>query len=93
MSQSSDSGRRSSAARGRIPSLADLPPPETRRWVARRKAQIVAAVRSGVLELEEACQRYSLSAEEFSAWAQAIDRHGPKALRVTRIQQFRQVEP
>jgi hypothetical protein len=93
MLQSSDSGRRSPAARGRIPSLADLPPPETRRWVARRKAQVVAAVRAGVLELEEACRRYSLSAEEFSAWTQAIDRHGPTALRVTRIQQFRQVAP
>ena len=92
MSQSSDSGRRSMAARGRIPSLADLPPPETRRWVARRKAQIVAAVRAGVLELEEACRRYSLSAEEFAAWAKAIDRHGPTALRVTRLQQFRQAE-
>jgi hypothetical protein len=93
MSQNGDSRRRSSAARGRIPSLADLPPPETRRWVARRKAQVVAAVRAGVLELEDACQRYSLSAEEFAAWAQAIDRHGPTALRVTRLQQFRQVEP
>jgi hypothetical protein len=81
------------AARGRIPSLADLPPPETRRWVARRKALVVAAVRAGVLELEEACRRYSLSAEEFAAWAQAIDRHGPTALRVTRLQQFRQAEP
>ena len=31
-------------------SLGDLPPPETRRWVARRKAQVVAAVRAGTLE-------------------------------------------
>jgi hypothetical protein len=34
--------------------LGDLPPPETRRWVARRKAQVVAAVRAGLLTLEEA---------------------------------------
>ena len=93
MSLCRDSGRRASAARARVPSLADLPPPETRRWVARRKAQVVAAVRAGVLELEEACRRYSLSAEEYAAWAQAIDRHGPTALRVTRLQQFRQAEP
>lgn len=93
MSLCRDSGRRASAARARIPSLADLPPPETRRWVARRKAQVVAAVRAGVLELEEACRRYSLSAEEYAAWAHAIDRHGPTALRVTRLQQFRQAEP
>lgn len=68
---------------------ADLPPPETRRWVARRKAQVVAAVRAGTLSLEEACTRYKLSAEEFAAWEQAIDRHGPGALRVTRLQDFR----
>lgn len=68
---------------------ADLPPPETRRWVARRKAQVVAAVRAGLLTFEDACGRYNLSPEEFSAWEQAIDRHGIGALRVTRLQQFR----
>ena len=71
-------------------SLDELPAPETRRWVARRKAQVVAAVRAGRLSLEDACGRYNLSAEEFGAWAQAIDRHGPGALRVTRLQEFRQ---
>lgn len=74
----------------RGPSLAALPPAETRRWVARRKAQVVAAVRAGVLSLEDACRRYALSAEEFAAWEQAIDRHGILALRVTRLQDFRQ---
>ena len=79
----SDVGRASEAAERHrprvavVPSLADLPPPETRRWVARRKAQVVAAVHAGVLELEEACRRYTLSAEEFASWEQAIDRHGP----------------
>jgi Protein of unknown function (DUF1153) len=51
---------------------------------------VVAAVRGGALSLEEACSRYGLSAEEFGAWEQAIDRHGPGALRVTRLQEFRQ---
>ena len=82
--------RSSPPPRGRSKALADLPPPETRRWVARRKAQVVAAVRAGVLSLEEACQRYTLSAEEFASWEQAMDRHGPSALRVTRLQEFRQ---
>ena len=67
----------------------DLPPPETRRWVARSKAQIVAAVRDGRLTFEEACRRYNISAEEFLSWERAIDRHGPSALRVTRLQEFR----
>lgn len=70
--------------------LSQLPGPETRRWVARRKAQVVAAVRSGLLTFDEACRRYSISAEEFIAWERAIDRHGPRALRVTKLQEFRQ---
>jgi transposase-like protein len=74
---------------GRVASPTDLPAPETRRWVARRKAQVVAAVRAGTITLEDACGRYGLSAEEFGAWEQAIDRHGPGALRVTRLQEFR----
>lgn len=74
---------------GRAPKVTELPPPETRRWVARRKLQVVAAVRTGALSLDDACRRYSLSAEEFAAWEQAIDRHGPSALRVTRLQDFR----
>lgn len=74
---------------GRAARLTELPPPETRRWVARRKLQVVAAVRTGALSLDDACRRYSLSVEEFAAWEQAIDRHGPGALRVTRLQDFR----
>ena len=35
-------------------SLDSLPPPETKRWVIRRKAEVVAAVRAGLLSLEEA---------------------------------------
>lgn len=70
--------------------LSDLPPPETRRWVARRKAQIVAAVRDGLLTFDDACRRYNISPEEFVSWERAIDRHGPSALRVTRLQDFRQ---
>ncbi|MGF1474531.1 MAG: DUF1153 domain-containing protein [Geminicoccaceae bacterium] len=67
----------------------DLPPPDTHRWVARRKAEVVSAVRAGLLSLEEACTRYQLSAEEFRSWEAAIDRHGLGGLRVTRIQEFR----
>ena len=33
--------------------VADLPPPSTRRWVIRRKAEVVAAVRGGLLSLDE----------------------------------------
>lgn len=70
-------------------SLDDLPPPDTKRWVARRKAEVVTAVRRGILTFEQACQRYNLSSEEFLAWEKAIDRHGLGGLRVTRLQEFR----
>jgi len=67
----------------------DLPNPDTKRWVIRRKAEVVAAVRGGLLSLEEACNRYTLTVEEFLAWQKAIDRHGLAGLRTTRIQQYR----
>ncbi|MCL7996746.1 DUF1153 domain-containing protein [Brucella pseudogrignonensis] len=69
--------------------IADLPPASTRRWVIRRKAEVVAAVRGGLLSLEEACQRYTLTVEEFLGWQSSIDEHGLAGLRTTRIQQYR----
>jgi Protein of unknown function (DUF1153) len=67
---------------GILPRAIDLPPPDTKRWVARRKAVIVNAVRSGVISLEEVCRRYELSVEEFLAWQRAIETHGVAGLRV-----------
>jgi hypothetical protein len=70
--------------------LSELPPVGTTRWVTRRKAAVVAAVREGVLTLEEACHRYQLSVEEFTSWQRLVDRHGLPGLRATRIQEYRQ---
>ena len=67
----------------------DLPPPETRRWVIRRKAEVVAGVRNGLISLEDACNRYKLSVEEFLTWQRLIDKHGMRGLRTTRLQQYR----
>jgi transposase-like protein len=67
----------------------DLPPADTKRWVARRKASVVAAVCSGALSAQEACRRYHLSLEELLAWQRAIERHGVPGLRVTRLQLYR----
>jgi hypothetical protein len=69
--------------------LADLPPPNTLRWVVRRKADVVAAVRGGLLSLDDACQRYRLTVEEFLAWQRAVERFGLAGLRTTRVQQYR----
>jgi Protein of unknown function (DUF1153) len=71
----------------------DLPAPDTKRWVARRKAVVVNAVRSGAISLEEVCRRYELSVEEFFAWQRAIDTHGVAGLRVTRLQIYRDTPP
>ena len=69
--------------------LADLPPPNTERWVIRRKAEVVAAVRGGLLSLDDACERYRLTSEEFLAWQKSIEQYGMQGLRTTRIQQYR----
>ena len=70
--------------------MADLPAPGTKRWVIRRKAEVIAAVRGGLLSLEEACSRYMLTVDEFLSWQFSIDQHGLAGLRTTRIQQYRQ---
>jgi DNA-binding winged helix-turn-helix (wHTH) protein len=67
----------------------DLPPLDTKRWVARRKATIVNAVHSGAMSPEEICRCYELSVEEFDTWQRAIETHGVKGLRVTRTQIYR----
>ena len=67
----------------------ELPPRQTKRWVARRKAAVVAAVRNGAIDLEEACRRYELSEEEFRAWERGIAAYGVPGLRVTRLQIYR----
>ena len=46
--------------------VADLPAPGTTRWVVRRKAEVVAAVNGGLLTVNEVCDRYDLSLEEFA---------------------------
>ena len=69
--------------------VADLLSSDTKRWVIRRKAEVVAAVRGGLLSLEEACTRYTLTVEEFLSWQNSIDQHGLGGLRTTRIKQYR----
>ena len=69
--------------------LASLPPPNTKRWVVRRKAAVVAAVRSGGITIEEACRIYQLTEEELLSWEHAFEIHGLPGLRATRVQQYR----
>lgn len=69
---------------------ADLPPVDTRRWVAGRKAMVVKAVVAGLITESEALARYQLSQEEFDSWKLLIARHGPQALKATSLQAYRQ---
>ena len=61
--------------------LATLPPIKGTRWVARRKAEIVIAVGSGIITLAEACEHYAISADEFVGWERAFAQKGVTGLR------------
>jgi transposase-like protein len=73
--------------------VVELPAPDTKRWTARRKAAVVAAVSSGMITIDEACRRYALSVEEFLSWRNTIQRHGVQGLQTTKLQNYRYSRP
>lgn len=75
---------------GQIMTRADLPPRDTARWVASRKAAVVKAVVHGLVSKAWAMEAYALSEEELDSWIDARQSHGDMALRATAVQQFRQ---
>ncbi len=70
----------------------NLPPPNPKRWVIRRKAEVVIAVHHGLIREEEACERYRISIEEFHDWEQQLAAHGFPGLRVTRRREDRRID-
>lgn len=76
---------------GTIMTRADLPSPQTRRWVASRKACVVKAVTAGLLTRKEAQEMYSLSEDELCEWENAVRNHGEAALKATSVQKYRQL--
>lgn len=73
------------AYRARAPDRAQaLPPPTTRRWNPKRKAQVVRAIEAGLLTHDEACRRYRMTLEELLGWERALDESGERGLRVTK---------
>jgi hypothetical protein len=70
-------------------SINDLPPPGTKRWVSRRKAEVLAGIRAGLITMEEACERYMLSVEELLSWQHQLDNYGLRGLRATKVQEYR----
>ena len=69
--------------------LASLPPTSTKRWIAHRKAELVAAVDGGLLSIEDVCERYGIDIEEFVSWQRGVERLGVRGLWVTRSQKYR----
>ncbi len=76
---------------GSVLTQADLPPANTRRWVASRKAAVVRGVLYGLITQDAALKRYGLSAEEFAEWVRAVSEHGEDALKATSVQKYRQL--
>ncbi len=75
---------------GSVMTRADLPPANTRRWVASRKLAVVKGVLSGLIPLKEVLDLYGLSEEEFNSWRLAVEKHGLNALKTTSLQKYRQ---
>ncbi|MFC4254326.1 DUF1153 domain-containing protein [Altererythrobacter xixiisoli] len=74
---------------GEMLTIATLPSRTISRWVPARKAQVVYAVNGGLLSLDEALVRYSISLEEFIGWRRSIEQAGLHGLRVTQAQFYR----
>lgn len=86
-----DSDKRPASVMGPLGPLTteDLPLSCTTYWVSRRKAEVLAAIDGGLLNLGEACERYRLSPEELDAWRHSLDRAGLPGLRITKSQKYR----
>jgi|TARA_B110000902_G_C13818834_1_gene402841 ribosomal protein S19E (S16A) len=76
---------------GSVITLADLPPQNTRRWVASRKAAVVRGVIYGLISEENVQKNYGISSDEFQEWVRAVSLHGEGALRATTLQKYRQL--
>lgn len=86
-----DGPRSVTLADGTVMTVADLPPADTDRWVASRKAAVVRGVVYGLISKEDALRRYSLSEDEFMSWVRAVSTHGVSALKTTQVQKYRQL--
>ena len=86
-----DGPRAVTLADGTVMTVADLPAPDTRRWVASRKAAVVRGVVYGLIGKDDALRRYGLSEDEFIEWVKAVSTHGEAALKTTMVQKYRQL--
>jgi hypothetical protein len=68
---------------GKVLTIDNLPLPGPGRWVSRKKAEVIAAVRGGLLSLGEAYERYELTPEEFLGWQDGLNQFGMRGLHAT----------
>ena len=85
-----DGTRMARLPNGEVMSLSDLPPRETVRWVASRKAAVVKGIALHLISKEEAMKRYGLSEEELNIWMHNGATYGQRGLKSTKIQDYRQ---
>ncbi len=84
-----DRARSARAMRRAAQIKANLPPIDTTRWVASRKAAVVAAVKAEVIDAAEVEQRYGVGEEELQQWIKSLEQHGVGGLRATRLQVYK----
>jgi uncharacterized protein DUF1153 len=53
--------------------MPELPPPCTRLWTRQRKATVIEAVHGGWIPIEEVCELYMISVDEFLLWERDVD--------------------
>jgi uncharacterized protein DUF1153 len=63
---------------GKQVSLAQLPPHDLKRWRPHHKAMVVAAVRHGLITIDEACKRYNLSNDGYLCWYRRYEPQRPQ---------------
>lgn len=70
----------------------ELPPPGFQRWIPLRKAEVVAAVRGGLITVDEVLHRYRMSLEEYAGWERSVARFGVRGLETTRSMHYRAIQ-
>ncbi|MGN6516207.1 MAG: DUF1153 domain-containing protein [Rhizomicrobium sp.] len=67
----------------------DLPSAKTQRWSLKLKADVIAAVKGGLISVEEATARYQLNQEKLIAWKNEVEEADLLQLRATRVRKQR----
>ena len=71
---------------GNVITSNDLPPPNTTRWTANKKAIMVRAVVNDLVTLDEVLERYSMTEREFKFWVEGLAKYGKTGLKITYFQ-------